>query len=238
MWARSPSVARGLAFLHDKKFVHGSVRPSNILLDADMEPLLVDLGIHRLIRGGDTLKPAAAAAAGRYVSKWSAKSLSDLWPPPGASPLAGPCRSDNDVAQYQERSEPKLMLSSNNHTRVDTCDNVQCPHSNYALGFLDRNAHQYACKHNAAAEATDGGAEGGKGMREATGGGSSQLTADYYKTCHGIIVDAGGTSSEANVCTICRAARTSNLCFTAPLRQVVESTARGVAVKVEHSPFE
>jgi hypothetical protein len=95
-------VARGLAFLHDKKFVHGNVRPSNILLDADMEPLLADLGIHRLIRGGDTLKPAAAAGAGRFGSKRSAKSLPDLSPPPGASPLAGPSGSgDTAVAQYQ-----------------------------------------------------------------------------------------------------------------------------------------
>jgi serine/threonine protein kinase len=95
-------VARGLAFLHDKKFVHGNVRPSNILLDADMEPLLADLGIHRLIRSGDTLKPAAAAGAGRFGSKRSAKSLPDLSPPPGASPLAGPSGSgDTAVAQYQ-----------------------------------------------------------------------------------------------------------------------------------------
>ncbi|TVU10734.1 hypothetical protein EJB05_44280, partial [Eragrostis curvula] len=41
-------VARGLAFLHDKKWVHGNVKPSNVLLDADMEPLLADLGIDRL----------------------------------------------------------------------------------------------------------------------------------------------------------------------------------------------
>uniref|UniRef100_A0A0E0LY88 Protein kinase domain-containing protein n=1 Tax=Oryza punctata TaxID=4537 RepID=A0A0E0LY88_ORYPU len=85
-------VARGLAFLHDKKFVHGNVRPSNILLDADMEPLVADLGIHRLVRGGDTLK----AAAGR-----SAKSLPDLSPPPGASPLVGPSGSGDAAAQYQ-----------------------------------------------------------------------------------------------------------------------------------------
>uniref|UniRef100_J3MP93 Ethylene insensitive 3-like DNA-binding domain-containing protein n=1 Tax=Oryza brachyantha TaxID=4533 RepID=J3MP93_ORYBR len=64
-----------------------------------------------------------------------------------------------DVDFVQKRSapaadEPELMLSNSN-TRIYTCDNVQCPHSNYALGFLDRNernAHQYACKHNNAAE--------------------------------------------------------------------------------------
>ena len=97
-------MARGLAYLHDKKCVHGNVRPSNILLDADMEPLLADLGIHRLVRGaGDSrLKPA-----GRFGSKRSAKSLPDLSPPPpgagGASPLAGagPSSSAEAAAHYQ-----------------------------------------------------------------------------------------------------------------------------------------
>ncbi|KAF0907583.1 hypothetical protein E2562_018390 [Oryza meyeriana var. granulata] len=59
-----------------------------------------------------------------------------------------------DVDFVQKRTapaagEPELMLGSN--TRVYTCDNVQCPHSNYALGFLDRNdrnAHQFVCKHS------------------------------------------------------------------------------------------
>ena len=98
-------VARGLAYLHDKKCVHGNVRPSNILLDADMEPLLADLGIHRLVRGaGDSrLKPA-----GRFGSKRSAKSLPDLTPPPipgtaGTSPFAGPSSSSaaDAAAHYQ-----------------------------------------------------------------------------------------------------------------------------------------
>uniref|UniRef100_A0ACD5YJN8 Uncharacterized protein n=1 Tax=Avena sativa TaxID=4498 RepID=A0ACD5YJN8_AVESA len=98
-------VARGLAYLHDKKCVHGNVRPSNILLDAGMEPLLADLGIHRLVRGaGDSrLKPA-----GRFGSKRSAKSLPDLTPPPhqpgtagAASPFAAPSSSADAAAHYQ-----------------------------------------------------------------------------------------------------------------------------------------
>ncbi|XP_062198591.1 probable LRR receptor-like serine/threonine-protein kinase At4g37250 [Phragmites australis] len=86
-------VARGLAYLHDKKCVHGNVKPSNILLDADMEPLLADLGVDRLVRGADGgLKLSALAR--RFGSKRSAKSLPDLSPPPGpggpsASPHAG-----------------------------------------------------------------------------------------------------------------------------------------------------
>ncbi len=77
----------------------GNVRPSNILLDADMELLLADLRIYRLIRGGGTLKPAAAAAPGRFGSKRSAKCSPDL-SPPGARLLAGPSGSGDTVAQY------------------------------------------------------------------------------------------------------------------------------------------
>uniref|UniRef100_A0A7N0UEJ8 Protein kinase domain-containing protein n=1 Tax=Kalanchoe fedtschenkoi TaxID=63787 RepID=A0A7N0UEJ8_KALFE len=42
-------LARGLAFIHDKKQAHGNVKPSNILLDAKLEPLISDLGLDRLI---------------------------------------------------------------------------------------------------------------------------------------------------------------------------------------------
>ncbi|KAL6902003.1 hypothetical protein ACP4OV_004879 [Aristida adscensionis] len=57
-----------------------------------------------------------------------------------------------DVEFIQKRSapaaaEPQLMLNS----RMYTCNNVQCPHSAYGFGFLDRNArnaHQYTCKYN------------------------------------------------------------------------------------------
>ncbi|KAF7840778.1 receptor protein kinase-like protein [Senna tora] len=42
-------VARGLAFLHDKKHVHGNLKPSNILLSSDMEPLISDFGLRRLL---------------------------------------------------------------------------------------------------------------------------------------------------------------------------------------------
>ncbi|WVZ53013.1 hypothetical protein U9M48_004006 [Paspalum notatum var. saurae] len=93
-------VARGLAYLHDKKWVHGNVKPSNILLDADMEPLLADLGVGRLVCGATGgLKPPSSALAGRFGSKRWAKSLPDLSPPPShvgvgvggpsASPLGG-----------------------------------------------------------------------------------------------------------------------------------------------------
>ncbi|XP_023552755.1 receptor protein kinase-like protein At4g34220 [Cucurbita pepo subsp. pepo] len=42
-------IARGMAFIHDKKHVHGNLKPSNILLNADMEPLITDLGLNKLL---------------------------------------------------------------------------------------------------------------------------------------------------------------------------------------------
>ncbi|KAL5790561.1 hypothetical protein ACOSQ2_005449 [Xanthoceras sorbifolium] len=42
-------VARGLSYIHDKKHVHGNIKPTNILLNSDMEPLISDLGIDRLV---------------------------------------------------------------------------------------------------------------------------------------------------------------------------------------------
>uniref|UniRef100_A0ACD5TS88 Uncharacterized protein n=1 Tax=Avena sativa TaxID=4498 RepID=A0ACD5TS88_AVESA len=46
-------VARGLAYLHEcdprRRFAHGEVKPSNILLDADFTPLVADFGLVRLL---------------------------------------------------------------------------------------------------------------------------------------------------------------------------------------------
>lgn len=44
--------ARGLAYLHEcspRKFVHGDIKPSNILLDMDFQPHISDFGLNRLI---------------------------------------------------------------------------------------------------------------------------------------------------------------------------------------------
>jgi serine/threonine protein kinase len=44
--------ARGLAYLHEcspRKFVHGDIKPSNILLDNDFQAHISDFGLNRLI---------------------------------------------------------------------------------------------------------------------------------------------------------------------------------------------
>ncbi|KAK9054115.1 hypothetical protein SSX86_025192 [Deinandra increscens subsp. villosa] len=48
--------ARGLAYIHDKKQVHGNLKPSNILLGSDMEPKIGDFGLERLVVGETSCK--------------------------------------------------------------------------------------------------------------------------------------------------------------------------------------
>ncbi|KAI6678024.1 hypothetical protein NL676_038820 [Syzygium grande] len=55
-------VARGLAHIHDKKLVHGNVKPTKILLNSDMEPLISDLGLEKLVVGGASLHMTATSS--------------------------------------------------------------------------------------------------------------------------------------------------------------------------------
>ncbi|KAK4794640.1 hypothetical protein SAY86_012634 [Trapa natans] len=55
-------VARGLAYVHDKKQVHGNIKPNNILLGSDTEPVISDLGLDRLVIGNQSLKLGTGSA--------------------------------------------------------------------------------------------------------------------------------------------------------------------------------
>lgn len=79
-------VARGLTYIHDKKNVHGNIKPSNILLNADMEPIISDFGLHRLIYGKQTNKSEGPAR--HFGSKRSTSSHEDLHDT--GSPYIGP----------------------------------------------------------------------------------------------------------------------------------------------------
>ncbi|XP_004230741.2 probable LRR receptor-like serine/threonine-protein kinase At4g37250 [Solanum lycopersicum] len=50
-------IARGLTYIHEKRQVHGNIKPSNILLTPDMEPIISDIGLHGLMHGKNTSKP-------------------------------------------------------------------------------------------------------------------------------------------------------------------------------------
>ncbi|KAK6159265.1 hypothetical protein DH2020_006579 [Rehmannia glutinosa] len=69
-------VARGLTYIHDKKNVHGNIKPSNILLTSDMEPIISDFGLHWLIHGKHSRKSDGPAR--HFGSKRSNSSRDDL----------------------------------------------------------------------------------------------------------------------------------------------------------------
>lgn len=92
-------VAKGLNFLHEKKCVHGNIKPSNVLLNADMEPLIGDLGIDRLLGNNGESKPGASSR--QFGSKRSALSQGSL---PELSPTGAatsPIISSHSPHPYQ-----------------------------------------------------------------------------------------------------------------------------------------
>ncbi|KAK4773017.1 hypothetical protein SAY87_028036 [Trapa incisa] len=82
-------VARGLTYLHEKKHVHGNLKPSNILLGSDMEPKIGDFGLEQLVIGDTSYK--AGGSARIFGSKRSTASKdgfqeASLRPSPSPSP--------------------------------------------------------------------------------------------------------------------------------------------------------
>ena len=60
------SICRGLAYMHAADVVHRDVKPSNILLNADLTLVIADLGLARRIpSGGSHLRPSRVGAATR-----------------------------------------------------------------------------------------------------------------------------------------------------------------------------
>ncbi|KAL8124959.1 putative LRR receptor-like serine/threonine-protein kinase At4g37250 [Apium graveolens] len=72
-------MARGLTYIHDKKQVHGNLKPSNILLGADMEPKIGDFGLERLVVGDGSYKyNTSARIFGSKRSTASRDSFQDI----------------------------------------------------------------------------------------------------------------------------------------------------------------
>ncbi|KAI9113449.1 hypothetical protein K1719_015376 [Acacia pycnantha] len=80
-------VARGLAYLHDKKHVHGNLKPSNIILGNDMEPKIGDFGLEKIVTGDASYKPGGSARIfGSKRSTASRDSFHDINSGPSPSP--------------------------------------------------------------------------------------------------------------------------------------------------------
>ncbi|KAJ0252348.1 LRR receptor-like serine/threonine-protein kinase [Hirschfeldia incana] len=81
-------IARGLAYLHEKKHVHGNLKPSSILLGHDMEPRIGDLGLERLLTGESSYSRAGGSSRifGSMRSRASSRDFSSIGPTPSPSP--------------------------------------------------------------------------------------------------------------------------------------------------------
>ncbi|KAG6533832.1 probable LRR receptor-like serine/threonine-protein kinase At4g37250 [Zingiber officinale] len=103
-------VARGLAYLHDKKTLHGNVKPSNILLDSDMEAKIGDFGLDRAMAGAGP----STRQFGSKRSTHSSISLPDLSASAGASPSAAGASSASRFAPppYQAPESLKNLKAS------------------------------------------------------------------------------------------------------------------------------
>ncbi|KAA8536229.1 hypothetical protein F0562_028707 [Nyssa sinensis] len=82
-------VARGLTYIHEKKHVHGNIKPSNILLTSDMEPIISDLGLDRLV-SSDKNTSSSGKASGSTRDLGSKRFMFSQDHPAGASPYLAP----------------------------------------------------------------------------------------------------------------------------------------------------
>ncbi|XP_051117767.1 probable LRR receptor-like serine/threonine-protein kinase At4g37250 [Andrographis paniculata] len=81
-------VARGLSYIHEKKHVHGNLKPSNVLLGHDMEPKIGDFGLERLVGADHSSKTVIGSARnfGSKRSNTSAETVHDFINGPNPSP--------------------------------------------------------------------------------------------------------------------------------------------------------
>ncbi|KAJ0763376.1 putative protein kinase RLK-Pelle-LRR-III family [Helianthus annuus] len=90
------ATARGLAYIHEcspRKYVHGDIKPSNILLDNEYQPYISDFGLNRLI----TITGNNPSSSGGFMG--------------GALPYL---TQTEKVNNYQA---PEARVSSNRHTQ-------------------------------------------------------------------------------------------------------------------------
>lgn len=93
-------MARGLTYLHEKKHVHGNLKPSNILLGPNMDPKIGDFGLERLT-AGDTSHKAGGSAC-NFGSKRSTTSRDSFQDAPGLGPSPSPSPSlVSGISPYQ-----------------------------------------------------------------------------------------------------------------------------------------
>ncbi|KAL6993802.1 hypothetical protein U1Q18_011917 [Sarracenia purpurea var. burkii] len=102
-------VARGLTYVHDKKHVHGNLKPSNILLGLDMEPKIGDFGLEKLMTGESGYRAGGSAQTfGSKRSTASRDSFQDtaIGPTPSPSPSSLGCISPYHAPESLRNLKP------------------------------------------------------------------------------------------------------------------------------------
>ncbi|KAF2538363.1 hypothetical protein F2Q68_00019182 [Brassica cretica] len=64
-------IARGINYIHDKKHVHGNIKPNNILFDSEFEPIITDTGLDRLMTPAHPLIAGPASGSQHHPPEWS-----------------------------------------------------------------------------------------------------------------------------------------------------------------------
>ncbi|KAK4776010.1 hypothetical protein SAY87_023971 [Trapa incisa] len=107
-------VARGLTYLHEKKHVHGNLKPSNILLGPDMEPKIGDFGLERLVVGDTSYKAGGSARIfGSKRSTASKDSFQDVTASLGPSPSPSPSPSSiSGISPYHAPESLRTLKPS------------------------------------------------------------------------------------------------------------------------------
>eukprot|EP01018_Ginkgo_biloba_P010070 Gb_35402 [translate_table: standard] len=115
LWAArlkiAKGVAKGLAYLHDcspKKYVHGDLKPTNILLGLNMEPYIADFGLGRLanIAGALSTRQHSMIGSVHPESKQSLETQCAPVPPAG---LVAQGILMSPGSSYQAPEAPKIL---------------------------------------------------------------------------------------------------------------------------------
>ncbi|KAF8111930.1 hypothetical protein N665_0071s0069 [Sinapis alba] len=64
-------IARGIAYIHDKKHVHNNIKPNNILFDSEFEPVITDTCLDRLMIPANSLIAGPASSSHHHPPEWS-----------------------------------------------------------------------------------------------------------------------------------------------------------------------
>ncbi|EOA29948.1 hypothetical protein CARUB_v10013050mg [Capsella rubella] len=64
-------IAKGLAYIHEKKHVHGNIKPNNILLDSEFEPVITDMGLDRVMTPAHLLADGPVSISQHHPPEWS-----------------------------------------------------------------------------------------------------------------------------------------------------------------------